>query len=102
MNKYKKQELQVAKKYGGRRQPNSGALDPLSLKDDIRVQGEMRIELKTCKKSHTVKAESLETLYLHALRSDEMPVYMISFPQRTYVLITEDDFQEMYNRGKHQ
>lgn len=98
--KSKKKEKEVAKKYGGYTQSRSGAGDRITAKDDIRVPGELRIEHKNAKKSHSLSFNALNRLYLHALHCDEMPLYMISFPKRDYVVLTEDDFLELYEAWK--
>ena len=56
-----KQEVEVAEEFGGRTQPNSGAM--AGAKGDVRKKGELRIEAKyTAAGSYSLKLEELEKI----------------------------------------
>ena len=88
-----KHEARLAKKFGGQRTAASGAF--WSRKGDVRST-ELLIEHKwTGKSSFTLKAAVLEKIVKEAILETRMPVLGISLNNNNYVLLTEDDFEEM-------
>lgn len=89
----KKHEARLAKKFGGQRNAGSGSF--WSRKGDVRSQ-ELLIEHKwTGKASFTVKAAVLEKIVNEAILESRMPVLGVSLNSNNYVLLTEDDFEEL-------
>jgi len=88
-----KHEARLAKKFDGQRTAASGAF--WSRKGDVRSQ-DLLIEHKwTGKASFTVKAAVLEKIVKEAILESSMPVLVVSLNSNNYVLLTEDDFEEM-------
>ncbi len=89
----KKHEARLAKKFGGQRSAGSGSF--WSRKGDVRSR-DMLIEHKwTGKASFTVKAAVLEKIVNEAILESRMPVLGVSLNSNNYVLLTEDDFEEL-------
>lgn len=89
----KKHEDRLAKKFGGSRNAGSGSF--WSRKGDVRFK-DMLIEHKwTGKSSFTVKAAVLEKIVKESIIESRMPVLGISLNNNNYVILTEDDFEEM-------
>ena len=88
-----KHEARLAKKFDGQRSAASGAF--WSRKGDVRSQ-DLLIEHKwTGKASFTVKAAILEKIVNEAIVESRMPILGISLNNNNYILLTEDDFEEM-------
>ena len=88
-----KHEARLAKKFDGQRSAASGAF--WSRKGDVRTQ-DLLIEHKwTSKASFTLKAAILEKIVKEAILESRMPILGISLNSNNYVLLTEDDFEEM-------
>jgi hypothetical protein len=88
-----KHEARLAKKFDGQRSAASGAF--WSRKGDVRSQ-DLLIEHKwTGKASFTVKAAVLEKIVNEAIVESRMPILGISLNNNNYILLTEDDFEEM-------
>jgi len=88
-----KHEARLAKKFDGQRSAASGAF--WSRKGDVRSR-DMLIEHKwTGKASFTLKAAILEKIVTEAILDSRMPVLGISLNDNNYILLTEDDFEEM-------
>jgi hypothetical protein len=88
-----KHEARLAKKFDGKRTAASGAF--WNRKGDVR-SSDLLIEHKwTGKTSFTVKAAVLEKIVNEAILDSRMPVLGISLNNENYILLLEDDFEEM-------
>ena len=68
-------ERDAVRRRGGRPHPGSGSG---GIKHDGSSENEV-IEVKTVEKTHTLKADYLESLYAHAVRQGKEPVYVVAF-----------------------
>jgi hypothetical protein len=87
----KDQEKRLARAFGMRRQPASGALP--GAKADLRLRGQLRAEAKeTVKSSYSLKLEDLVKLERES-SAEEYPLFMLEFqgvhPFRRYVVMPE-------------
>ena len=73
--KGRKNEIKLAKEYGARPHPNSGAG---RIKDDASTDGEV-FEFKQANKTHTVNANELEALRKRASREGKDAYYVVEF-----------------------
>lgn len=90
----RKHEDRIAKLVDGQRTAASGAF--WQRKGDIRNE-DLLIEHKwTGKKSFTLSSDVLEKIVKEAILDYRVPVLGISLNSKNYVLLTEDDFIEMY------
>jgi hypothetical protein len=90
----KKHEARLAKKIGGTRNAGSGSF--WSRKGDVRSV-DLLIEHKwTGKASFTVKATVLEKIVKEAILDGRTPVLGFSLNNENYVMLTEDDFLELF------
>ena len=90
----RKHEDRIAKLVDGQRTAASGAF--WQRKGDIRNE-DLLIEHKwTGKKSFTLSSDVLEKIVKGAILDYRVPVLGISLNSKNYVLMTEDDFIEMY------
>lgn len=90
----RKHEDRIAKLVDGQRTAASGAF--WQRKGDIRNE-DLLIEHKwTGKKSFTLSSDVLEKIVKEAILDYRVPVLGISLNSKNYVLMTEDDFIEMY------
>jgi hypothetical protein len=90
----RKHEDRLAKKVGGQRTAASGAF--WSRKGDVR-SADLLIEHKwTGKASFTVKATVLEKIVREAILDGRTPVLGFSLNNENYVMLTEDDFLELF------
>ena len=91
----KKHEARLAKKVGGQRSAGSGAF--WSRKGDVRAMDVLLEHKYTGKASFTVKATVLEKIVNEAILDSRMPILGISLNDNNYVLLLEDDFEEMWH-----
>jgi hypothetical protein len=97
----RRQENQVASRLGGRVTPASGSG---GIKNDVRSP-EWSVEIKsTSKKSYPVKEEDFDRAEKQALADGRRAAFVIAFltpgkKPRRLVLIDENDFIEMNDRG---
>lgn len=93
-----KHEKRLAKKYDGQVSAASGAF--WSRKGDVRSD-DLLIEHKyTSAKSITIKSEWLAKIEREAVLDSRTPVLMFHMGGRDYVVLTEDDFDEMRSRDE--
>lgn len=86
----RKQEEAAATRYGGRRTPGSG--NQWDRKNDVRTPT-ISFELKTTTaKQYTLKASELEEGEKHALRDGRDFVFGIEMQGRTWMVISQEDF----------
>ena len=71
----RKNERKLAKRYGAREHPNSGAG---RIKDDASSDDAV-FEFKKANKSHTVKLDDLKAIHRRAHREGKEPFYVIEF-----------------------
>lgn len=93
-----KQENQVAKEVGGRRQPMSGAgYHKGDVKSKLRL-----IEIKfTDKNSYALKREVLEKIFYEAVYEErELPYLQIRMGKKNYCVILKDDLQAIIEELK--
>lgn len=91
-------EKRLAKAIGGQRVAASGAF--WSRKGDVR-NADMLIEHKwTGKKSFSLKAEVLKKILLEATLAGRLPVLGIHLDGDNYVVLTEDDFLELWEEAR--
>lgn len=91
-------EKRLAKAIGGQRVAASGAF--WSRKGDVR-SADMLIEHKwTGKKSFSLKAEVLKKILLEATLAGRLPVLGIHLDGDNYVVLTEDDFLELWEEAR--
>lgn len=89
-----KQEKRTAQKYGGSRQPRSGA--GWIKKNDVRADNFLiENKLTMNAKYYTVKSDDLRALAANALKEDRMPVLQFDLGGKSFVILQEDDFLEM-------
>ena len=91
-------EKRLAKKVGGLPTPASGAF--WSRKGDVRSK-DLLIEHKwTGKDRYTIKAETLEKICTEAVLDGRTPVFAMDVGGRSYVLMEEGDWIDLYERSK--
>lgn len=96
IRKSRLQEKRVASKVGGTQNAGSGNGNR---KNDVRQKGEALWEMKrTDRKSITIKATDLRDLRKNALDLGVRPVMHIELGGRRYVVIEEDDYDELVDR----
>lgn len=89
----KAQEDRIAGAYRGSRNVMSGA--GWSKKADVRTN-DFLIEAKTTeRKSYSLKLSELREIRKQALLDDRIPLFMIELQGHNYVVMEEDDFEEM-------
>lgn len=89
-----KQEKRTAQKYGGSRQPRSGA--GWIKKNDVRADNFLiENKLTMNSKTYTVKFDDLRALAANALKEDRVPVLQFDLGGKSFVILQEDDFLEM-------
>lgn len=80
--------------FGGHRQPGSG--NGWARKSDV-VTPLLQIENKyTGNRQITLKALDLKKICDEAVAEGRVPAFAIEFPDRRYVIFTEDDVQEHF------
>lgn len=90
-----KQEKRTAAKYGGTRQPRSGA--GWVKKNDVRADNFLiENKLTMNAKTYTVKFDELRALASNALKEDRVPVLQFDLGGKSFVILQEDDFLEMF------
>lgn len=89
----KKQEDRIAGAYKGSRNVMSGA--GWSKKADVRTDTFLVEAKTTLKGSYSLKLKELRELRLQAIADDRVPLFMIDIQGHGYVVLDEDDFQEM-------
>lgn len=92
-----KSEQELAKQYGGRQQPASGAIPVAGLKGDV-ITGQFLFDDKTTvRKSFTVSHDVLAKLSKDAFRTRRIPVLRVHFEQtrRAYFVIDETTFRRL-------
>lgn len=94
MKPWDKQEKRVAKLVGGTR--NAGSGSGWRRRQDVRTDRFLWEMKYTGKKQITLKAQDLEQLRKHALMDDRTPVMHIEVGERSYVVMSEDDFLELF------
>lgn len=91
LKKSQKQERDGAAKYGGSVRPGSG--NKWFAKGDVKTPNNL-IEYKyTDNKSFSIKLAELEKIEREALLEDRVPLFGVSFSGKSYVLLTEDDYE---------
>lgn len=91
-----KHEKRIAKAIGGQTTAASGAF--WSRKGDVR-NDTLLIEHKwTGKKSKTIQSAELEKITTEAIMDGRMPVFGIHLNGEDYVILSEHDFLEMWNK----
>lgn len=91
-----KQEKRTALRYGGTRQPRSGA--GWIKKNDVRADNFLiENKLTMNAKSYTVKFDELRALASNALKEDRTPVLQFDLGGKSFVILQEDDFLEIIN-----
>jgi hypothetical protein len=94
----RKHEERLAKLVDGQRTAASGAF--WQRKGDVRNE-DLLIEHKfTGKKTFTLSADVLEKIVKEAILDYRVPVLGVSLNSKNYVLLTEDDFLEMYEASR--
>jgi len=94
MKASKRQENRSAKIYRGSR--NAGSGSGWLRKNDVRTH-ELLIENKLTnnEKSYSIKAKELQELTQRAILEDRLAVLQFDLGGRHYVILNEDDFQEI-------
>lgn len=93
-----KHERRLAKQFDGQRTAASGAF--WQRKGDVRTP-DLLIEHKwTGKKSFSLNADVLEKIVEEAILDYRTPVLGVSLNDKNYVLLTEDDFIELYEAAR--
>lgn len=92
-----RQERTLAKKVAGQLSPGSGS--GWRKPNDVRSEGLLWEMKYTGKKQITVKADDLEQLRLTAILEDRVPVFHIEVGGRRAVILLEDDYLEMLEKG---
>lgn len=92
--KSKKQEERTADRYRGSR--NAGSGSGWMRKNDVRSQYFL-IENKFTNntKSYTIKSVDLKELETRAILEDRIPLFQFDLNNRSYVVLTEDDFLDI-------
>ena len=89
----KKQEDRIAGAYRGSRNVMSGA--GWSKKADVRTDTFL-VEAKTTERaSYSLKLSELREVRKQAILDDRVPLFMIEIQGHNYVVMEDDDFQEM-------
>ena len=91
-----KHEKRLEKAVGGQRTAASGAF--WSRKGDVRGEG-LLIEHKwTGKKSKTIQSVELKKIMTEAFMDGRLPVFGIHLDGEDYVILSETDFLELWNK----
>lgn len=98
LKKSRKQENRSASNYRGSR--NAGSGSGWLRKNDVRSE-DLLIENKLTvgTKSITLKTSDLVELRERAIVEDRLPVLQFDLAGRNYVVLVEDDFRELIERG---
>lgn len=93
----RRQEKDLADRYGGRRTPGSG--NQWDRKNDVRTD-RFSIEAKTTTKGqYILKAKELEEGEKHALLDGREFIFMVELNGRNWVVISQDDFDTLLAEG---
>ena len=94
-----KHEKRLAQVFDGRVVPASGAF--WSAKGDVRAEG-LLIEHKwTGKKSKTLQSTELKKIMLEAFMDGRLAVFGIHLDGENYVILSETDFQEIWDKSQN-
>lgn len=102
-----RQEKRLAKEFGGRTTPASGAL---AIKGDVQTRGELIEAKTTAKTQYTLKLKDLRKLEEQARGAGKLPVFVIEISNeselpivnREWVLLPRNDYQEMKEKAHDQ
>lgn len=91
------QERRVAQRSGGSR--NAGSGNGWTRKGDVRSDGVLYEMKRTDKQQITIKLSDLEKIRQEAWADGRSPRFHIEIGTRRYVLLEEDDYEELASDG---
>lgn len=91
-NNWKKQEINIAKKFSGKRQPGSGNRQTFTLKGDVKSETFLHEAKDTSANQYRLALSDLKKLEGQALALNRIPLFQVSIKNEDYVVLKLSDF----------